>query len=277
MGRAILCQGAYAETPYYLEKACLSISSIEELCYYLCENACLLDKEIMDPRLVKWIGEECRFPELQKELELYLRKKSTVGVFVTSILKSVHYCIPQELHEIEQLIRDGDSLSLLEKRKASADYYAGKGKLDRALAEYEMLIREAGPGDDYFLGKVLHNMGTLYASLFEFEKAAGYYRKAYDMSYEPQSYVSYLAAKRMELPEEEYIRFITEEPKNYQMSVEVEKQMERAMEEFRQYRPLMELQEIRAYKNTGESAKYYTGTEQLIAEWKEAYRGSIGE
>ena len=86
MGRIILCVGSYAKTPYYIERSGLQVYSIEEICYFLCENVVLLDQEIINQQLVQWISTECQLEELAKELNQILQKKDCISEFINAIL-----------------------------------------------------------------------------------------------------------------------------------------------------------------------------------------------
>lgn len=277
MGRVILCIGNYAKTPYYLERACLNIYSIEELCFYLSENAYLVDKEILNPRLPEWIAEECGLEELGKELFELIRKKCIVSQFVAKILEDVGYLKKAEIEELAKLINNSSSLNLLEKKKTRADYFVKQGKIIRALEEYEQLIEEIAQSDDLLLSRVLHNIGVLYADMFEFGRAAAFFLKSYKLSYYPGSYISYLAAMRLKLTESEYIVFVAENQKNYQMSMEVEQKMEQAMLSYSEYEPRVQLEEIKAYKNSRLVSEYYIKVEEQINIWKENYRSFVEE
>lgn len=275
MSRVILCIGNYAENPYYIESAALSIYSMEELCFYLYENAYLLDKNTINKKLIEWIAQECGLKELSKDLLLLYHKKSTISIFVITILGRMYYCPQPELEELEKVIKESDSMNVLEKKKTAADYFAKRGKILHALNEYEKLVVEIGKSDEFLLSKVFHNIGTIYASMFEFEKAAEYFLHSYELSFEHKTYLSYLYAKRLDLKEEDYIRFITENPKNYQFSLEVEKKIEHVMAESQNYEPRMELQELKACKNSRRAAEYYTKVDEMINQWKEIYRSYV--
>ena len=50
MGRVYLCLGQNAELPYYFEKAKVHIWNIEELCYFIRENAWIMEPELLTKR-----------------------------------------------------------------------------------------------------------------------------------------------------------------------------------------------------------------------------------
>ena len=54
MSRVNLCLGQYARTPYTFEKARTRVFCVEELCYFLKENAWLLDEAVLGKGLADW-------------------------------------------------------------------------------------------------------------------------------------------------------------------------------------------------------------------------------
>lgn len=272
MGRAILCIGNYAKNPYYIEKACIHIYSIEELCFYLSENAFLLEKGFVNNRLIEWIGNECGLEELSKELHSLAFRKTSLSLFVKTILERTYYCTEEKITEIETMIKESSSMNLLEKRKTCADYLVKKGHLMPALTEYELLLTDIEESDEMLKGKVLHNMGTVFARMFEFQRAAECFQRAYAYTYQPKTYLSFLAAKRMQLEEKEYVQFATEEPKNAQMSMELERFIERIRMDYPNSDSKTELEEIKAYRSTKYASEYYQKIDNLIQNWKEAYK-----
>ena len=67
------------------------------------------------------------------------------------------------------------------------------------------------------------NMGCAQAKLFLFEKAAVSFEQASRLGGDPDSLLSYLAAMRLHLKEQEYLNFLTEHPEYYETSLELEK------------------------------------------------------
>ena len=85
--KAIVCFGEYAKSSYHFEKLGISVNCMEELCYCLKENACLLGREIMEDRLIRFIDTECKVPQLAKELYSLAHQKGSLSAFVTLILE----------------------------------------------------------------------------------------------------------------------------------------------------------------------------------------------
>jgi hypothetical protein len=106
----------------------IRVYSMEELCYCLKENAFLLDLSIMNDKLVDWIGEECKVWELAKQLYPMVHKQGSLSVFVVTILQYVGMYDPEEILQVEQVLKQGAGLSNLEKRKSQIDYMVEKRK-----------------------------------------------------------------------------------------------------------------------------------------------------
>ena len=58
MGSLILCHDRHAAHPYEITRIHCRIFTIEELCYYLCNNLYLIDYTIMNEQLCSWLEDE---------------------------------------------------------------------------------------------------------------------------------------------------------------------------------------------------------------------------
>lgn len=55
MGSLILCHNKKASQPYKITRIHRKIYTIEELCYYLCNNLYLLNYTIMNEKICEWL------------------------------------------------------------------------------------------------------------------------------------------------------------------------------------------------------------------------------
>ena len=69
MGNLILCHDRHAAHPYEISRIHCRIFTIEELCYYLCNNLYLIDYTIMNEPLCTWLEEEIGMKELAEQME----------------------------------------------------------------------------------------------------------------------------------------------------------------------------------------------------------------
>lgn len=275
MGNIILCVGKYAKNPYLIKKSSLKLYSIEELCYFLCENLVFLDKDIMDKELVSWLGTECGLEELAKKLSLCLKKKATLNIFVITILEGAYYCTAKELKEVDKQLSESADLNSFEKRKGKMDYYLKNGKYLTALRGYEQLRLELGDDDLFLTSKISHNIGVLHAKNYNFECAADNFKEAYELAGNIESYLAYLAARRMMLKDEEYVDFIASGKENMDLSLELEKKLESLEVQWEYTEDKKKLEELQAWKHGKRAADYYEAVEQLIGKWEENYRDNL--
>ena len=240
--KASLCVGEYCENAYNVEGLDIRVYSMEELCYCLKENAFLLDLSIMNDKLVDWIGEECKVWELAKQLYPMVHKQGSLSVFVVTILQYVGMYDPEEILQVEQVLKQGAGLSNLEKRKSQIDYMVEKRKYAAAIRGYDMLLETWNhleqEGKELPAGKVraaiLHNKGVALTGLMFYDKAAYYFNEAWKTDPDREHLDAYLAAKRMELTEDAYVAFAAQNPENYTESLELEKRIEQFEREWEQ-------------------------------------------
>ena len=96
MGRVYLCLGKTAEVPWYFERARVHIWNIEELCYFMQENASILEPEVLNEKLAAWVGEQCGLPELARQLYAATKEKEPVTSFADALFEYTGYCTNQQ-------------------------------------------------------------------------------------------------------------------------------------------------------------------------------------
>ena len=275
--KAIVCFGEYAKSSYYFDKLGISVSCMEELCYCLKENACLLGKEIMNDRLIRFIDAECKVPQLAKELYTLAHQKGSLSAFVALILESVGFYDKESIRNVEETLKNNAGLTDYEKKKLRIDYLADKGKYLTALREYDILAEElemAGGTlrNKAVLAETLRNKGVILAMQFLYEDAAKCFEKAHDISGDRELLKSYLQAKRMHLPEKEYIALIATMPEAYELSLQVEKELEALENKWKQSEEYAGLENMREWNAKGETQRYEQESGQLLEALKDAYR-----
>lgn len=275
MGRVLLCIGKRAENPYFFDKTCQNIYSIEELCYVFGENAYLLDEEIVDRRLVKWIDDECGLTELARGLYGLVNQKASAAAFVGTILEYTGYYSGEKTVQIENVLKNGRNLSLFERKKAKADYLVRCRKFALAVTEYDSLIKELEGQDPLLLARVRHNKGVAQTGLFAYEYASEEFLKAYELSGSEEEYMAYLAAKRMYMQDQDYISFIAEHSEWYDTSLVLEKRINKILEQWQRAAEREHMDVLLDYKENGNKNLYYREVDKLINELKQEYRDCV--
>jgi len=71
MGSLILCHKKKASQPYKITRIHRKIYTIEELCYYLCNNLYLIDYTIMNEKICEWLYSELDMKEQETFLTCF--------------------------------------------------------------------------------------------------------------------------------------------------------------------------------------------------------------
>lgn len=274
MGKIIMGTGRYAKEPYYMEKYYVNLYSVEELCYVLVKNAELLDQDIMQPELVKWLDEQCGLNQLAHSLYSVLNQGCQTVAFVGTILEYVNLFPEKLVEDAEETIKSNEGLSPYERKKAKVDYLLTSRKYVLAMEEYHTLLKQIPQTESDVRAKIYHNMGVAGAALFRFEQAAYWFKTAYDISGNEDSLLQYLAAVRMQLQDNQYIEFISEHPEYHEASLKVERSMNRAVGEYEGTNENRMLFTLQVCKEEGSSTavEYYHEIDKLTNHLKEEYR-----
>ena len=226
MNRLVVCMGAYAKIPYRIEYIKMDIYCIEEFCYYLCEYTNLLDQDLMDEELVRWIKEQCELQELALLLQEHMEQKKALSVFVGIILRYVHFADEVRVQEIQHALEQSDGLNPLERKKQRADNLFLEKKYYFGLDLYHQLLREIPVTEKELLTKVLHNCGMSYANLFYFETALELFERAYKLSGEERIKQACLYCRMNLFSHEEYKEYVAEHPEFYEASLVLEREIQ---------------------------------------------------
>lgn len=276
MSDLILCIGKLAENPYYIIGLGMNIYSIEELCYYLVQNAYILDNDIMDESLCDYISDELELKEIAEELRMLLKKRVSLGEYVTRLLDMTGYLPEDELREIKQVLVDNASLSFAKKRKKRADNLLNAKKFTRAIDEYQYILKGTSRDEDPDIAAdILHNIGVAYARLFIYDKAAYYFRESLEIRENKEARIHYLQALRMTMKKEQYDRFVLRMGFDEGLIRDAEDRMVIVQRSVPDTEYAKELQHIKDLKSDGKVSEYYTEVEKVFKDWKQEYRDQM--
>lgn len=283
--RVSLCVGNYSTTPYYIAGLDIPVYSIEELCFCMKENAFLLDMSIMRDELVEWIGKECGLKGLAGELNRLVHKQGALSTFVTMIQEYTGFYSTEEIAEVEKILRQGAGLTNIERRKGQIDYLVRQKKYEAAVRGYDGLLAvwkedELAGGElpaAKVKGAILHNKGVAQVGMMLYDAAAQNFMAAYEADGDISHHKAFLAAKRLELDENAYISFAAEHAIGYEYTLELERKMDRLLEDWKLQPEFQELLAVREHRRNGERQQYLEKNAELIQTLKKRYRTSVGE
>ncbi len=282
MMRVSVCVGDYATTPYCIPGLELNVYSMEELCYCIKENAFLLDFSLMNDGLIDWIERQCGLKGLAKELYHLAHKSGSLSTFAVTILAYTGLYDENVIRETEQVLKKGAGLSTVEKRKSQVDYLVQQKKLLPALRGYDQLLENWGEYETEqgqqpaasTRSAILHNKGVAYAGLMLYGQAAKCFLEAYGLSGQEADYEGYLAARRLELTEGDYVAFAAEQAENYQQVLKLEKRLEQLTQDWEQQPEYLRLYNRRELRSA-DRQKYMEENDRLLQALKSSYRKSL--
>ena len=253
MGNLILCHDKHATHPYEITRIHCRIFTMEELCYYLCNNLYLIDYTIMNEQICNWLEEEIGMKDLADQLRDVLRLRGSVEKFVLTILKASRIYRDPEMIRIQNVLEHLKNQKDIERQKYKGDNLLESGEIEEAILVYqEILNREKDESvDEKFYGKIYAGLGAAYGRLFLYQESARMYDRAYQICEDPQLLKPYLYASYKYMSLEEYHILLTK----HEEYLEVNAQMRQEMDDIR--------------KNL-----LVEPNQQLVEKWKRRHRRS---
>ena len=214
MGSLILCHRKKAKQPYEISRVHMRIYTIEELCYYICNNLYLIDYMIINRQLCNWIDTELDMKELSDKLREELRQNCSMEQFVLTILRESTIYAAADINKIQSLLEHLQNQKDVERTKYKADSLQNSGEYETAILVYQSIINQEW--DDsvpkMFYGKVYACLGAAYGHLFLYEEAARMYQEAYRICEESDLLKAYLYCCYRFMPEDQYVKMLSGNP-----------------------------------------------------------------
>ena len=193
MGKIWICCGKTAGIPFFLEEQSLHLYSLEELCYYLYQNAEVIEESFFDEKLLEWLESELELTGLCEKLREGMAQEKSGFWCMGVILWESGYYTRQEVEKVRRMAEQMKQAKPEERKKLRADRMLGEKKYKRAVREYQQLLLQENP-DRVLESRIWHNLGTAYARQFLFARASECYEKAYTMGHMEESRQQYLFA-----------------------------------------------------------------------------------
>ena len=253
MGSLVLCHDRHATHPYEITRIHCKIFTIEELCYYLCNNLYLIDYTIMNEQLCVWLDEELGMPRLAGQLRDVIRLRGSIEKFVLTILKDSKIYREPEMIRIQNVLERLRNQKDIERQKYKGDNLLESGEIEEAILVYQAILNQEKDEsvDAKFYGRIYAGLGAAYGRLFLYQESARMYDRAYQICEDPRLLKPYLYDSYKYMSLEEYHILLTKHD-NY---VEINAKMRQEIEDIRNSMQL-ELNDV------------------LVEKWKRHYRRS---
>ncbi len=271
-----MCLGALSTTPYFLSGLGVNIYSMDELCYYLCVNAYILDNDLIDVRLCDYMRDNLDMVPLANKIRKMIKENRTLGEMVTTILIDTKYCNEEEIARIKQILVDNASLSFAAKRKVRGDNLLCANKYPRAIEEYQYVLSVLDKDEEPELySSILHNVGCAYAMMFLLDKAGEYFKQAYEIDESRESLVMYLVCLRLSAKKEDYDRIVVRNGYDERIALEAVRIMTSAREARIDTPYGDSMRKILELHDAGRISECYRILDNTLENWKLEYRRSM--
>lgn len=211
MGSLILCHRKRAKQPYEISRIHMRIYTIEELCYYICNNLYLIDYTIINRQLCDWLRDELDLKKLAKQLREALNQNCSMEQFVLMILRESNIYATAEINKIQGILERLQNQNEVERKKYKADSLQESGEYESAILVYQSILNEEWNDSvkRTFYGHVYACLGTAYGHLFLYQEAAAAYEKAYEICEEEDMLKAYLYSCYRGYPGEKYVKMLS--------------------------------------------------------------------
>lgn len=175
----ILSKTKESKTPYVIKKTGVRIYSVEELCYYICNNIYLIDKDFFSRGLIDYLKNELKLVSIAQGIDNLVLKKAEVHEIVSFLLRNVDYYGVAKITEVVRVSADMSSKDETGRYMAMAGDYLKNNCVRRAIDDYKKAILSTD--DDKVRAVAYYNIGVAHAKLFDYKKAFAYFHESYEI------------------------------------------------------------------------------------------------
>ena len=220
-----LCSIKMAVRPFYLGSIGTRIYSIEELCFFLYHNLCLIDESVASPELVEWVRDELGLKSLAKKLSDALeRPDRDVSYFVLPVFQEAGYLPMGESRRVREELTRVQVQPQEERTKTRADYLVKGGRFQAAVLLYRRILdnRSEGKLGASFYASVWNNLGCALARQFCFGEAADAFLNGWKTFQSRELMRKYVSTLPLFLSDEEYLRKLEEFGADYVLTGKIQ-------------------------------------------------------
>lgn len=279
MSGFILCSKK-ADIPYRIADADINIYSIEEMAYYLYNNAYFIDDGFFDETLVNYIDETLKLSKIAQKLRYAIGQRMNFTELVMIIIKSSLYYNESEVKAFEKELKAISSKGMLERMKTRADMLFENGKFGSALKTYKNILTNKiyKKESNEFYSKIHIGIGKIQCRMFYFKEALEEFKTAYELQASEEALKEIINVKlamkysgfsdEIDLSEESEI--------NSELVLNCTKDAENIWEDVNKGTEYENLEHIFIYDGRHNLDDYYENVQKVLDKWKDDYRYNIG-
>ncbi len=190
MRESIICIGKVGETPYRFPDTGVSVSSYEEICYYLSEHMLCYLYTLPDEELLYYMRDALGLEKLFRQLIRLSDPSRDQMKYFSALFREGNYFSEDEIHQILDEYRELKNTPYPLQCKWTGDLYLKAGRTSVALHYYDEALKQNDFSKEE-VGIVYHNRGLAKARLFRFREANMDFLKAYEYAGDEESLFCY--------------------------------------------------------------------------------------
>lgn len=274
MSGLILCTKK-TDIPYRISDANINIYSIEELAYYLYNNAYFVDDSFFTEELIKYIDDELNLKKIAQRLMYAIGQKRDFYELVMIIITGAKYYSENEIRVFEKELKSIGSKSMIERMKARAEMLYENGKLSSAMQVYDNILASGvnKKQSDEFFSDVYFGKAKIHCRMFYFKDAIEELNEAYRLNNTLEILKSLINAKLLYEKVFGIKADFTDELENNSEIVFSCKQNFKDLEiQLLNGSEYERLSKIFIYDGKRNLDDYYEGIQKVLDNWKEEYK-----
>lgn len=229
MSRLYACVGKKAKKPYRILTGRISVYTLEELCYCICDMTDLLDDAFPEEGIADFLQSELELPELADKLRQMLDNGCPLHEFCDMILSYADYPDAGIRNQIVAQIRENEVLPVVERLMRQADTYHKEKEYYKAQKAYRNLLQlEEVMQDVDLIARIYDKLGCVAAKMFHYETAAYCFEKSCRFAEDEQVRKRYILCKRFTMPRAAYMEWVSGKEDMGHLFVEAEQAFEAA-------------------------------------------------
>jgi Tfp pilus assembly protein PilF len=267
-----------SDNPYRISDADINIYSIEELAYYLYNNAYFVDESFFDESLVEYIEKELKLTKVAQKLKYAMGQNRNFVELVMIIVNSSMYYNESEMKSFEKELKNISAKDMMERMKARADMLLENGKLGSAKKTYMDILNNNvyKKPEQEFYADVHLGLGRILCRMYYFEEALEEFNKAYELKESDDILQKIICAKLLQgYLNEEDVDLSQEININSELVDKCKEEFKDNIEEIENSSEYEKLSKVFIYDGRRNLDDYYEGVQIVLDEWKCDYRYDI--
>ena len=271
MSGMLVCRSRRVTEPYYVEELGLYLYSGEELSYYIYHNATLISDDFLDERLYRFLGRELQMEALEMKLRKWADQADLAELLLV-ILQDIHYYDGDELFTFREQMHALSRKSPAVRLKEKADTLFRRGRYSAAGLFYDRLLYAGEPElrEEAFCGRVWLGRGMVYARQYNWQEAAAClseaYRRLHREEIRKKLYQITQIEPGIEIPEDILGALSAEQADAWKKELSESREAAADSEKVRKALSWLDKDNIRRA----------SGLQELVQEWKNEFRRSLG-